>query len=82
MGQSAGAMSIARLLMLPEARGLFRRVIMQSAGLGRGFLTSAVSDGLADQFLRLLDIDPMRGTHWHSLRAVEVDRVIGGAGRG
>ena len=36
MGQSAGATSIARLAMLPEARGLFHRVIMQIGGYGRG----------------------------------------------
>ena len=76
MGQSAGAMSIARLLMLPKARGLFRRVIMQSAGLGRGFHTSAVATGLADQFLRLLDIDPHAGDALTRMRAIEVPDLL------
>ncbi|WP_159448453.1 carboxylesterase family protein [Demequina sp. NBRC 110052] len=36
MGQSAGADAIAALLTVPEARGLFRRAILQSAPLGIG----------------------------------------------
>jgi para-nitrobenzyl esterase len=76
MGQSAGAGSIARMLMLPEARGLFRRVIMQSGGLGRGFLTSEVATGLADQFLRLLDIDPHAGNALTRLRAIEAPVLL------
>ena len=64
MGQSAGAMSIARLILLPEARTLFQRVIMESAGLGRGFLTPARAAMIADQFLGLLDIDPIQLTRW------------------
>jgi para-nitrobenzyl esterase len=76
MGQSAGAMSIARLAMLPEARGLFRRVIMQSAGIGRGFLTSAMATELADQFLRLLDIDPHAGDALRRLRAADVPDLL------
>ena len=76
MGQSSGAMSIARMLMLPEARGLFRRVIMQSAGLGRGFFTSEVATGLADQFLRSLDIDPHAGNALTRLRAMEAPGLL------
>ncbi|MFB8749114.1 carboxylesterase family protein [Streptomyces parvulus] len=33
-GQSAGALSIRLLMDVPEARGLFRRAILQSAPLG------------------------------------------------
>jgi len=43
MGQSAGAIGISRLLMMPEARGIFRRVIMQSPGLGRGYPSSVAA---------------------------------------
>src|SRR5579863_2953824 len=43
MGQSAGATSIGRLLMLPDARRLFHRAIMQSGGYGRGTYTSAMA---------------------------------------
>lgn len=76
MGQSAGAMSIARLIMLPDARGLFKRVIMESAGLGRGFLTPAGAARIADQFLSLLDIDPDSVDALAQLRAVEVSRLL------
>ena len=76
MGQSAGAMSIARLIMLPEARGLFQRVIMESAGLGRGFLTPTGAAMIADQFLSLLGIDPDSADALARLRAVEVSRLL------
>ncbi len=80
MGQSAGATSIGRLLMLPEARGLFRRVIMQSGGFGRGACTSAMATGRADQLLRLLDIDPHAGNALARLRAVDVPRLLAAQG--
>jgi len=76
MGQSAGATSIARLLMMPEARGLFLRVILQSSGLGRGFLTSAAAALIADQFLGLVDIDPDSGDALSRLRAIDVARLL------
>jgi para-nitrobenzyl esterase len=81
MGQSAGAGSIGRLLMLPEARGLFRRVIIQSGGFGRGFFTPAVAAERGDQLLRLLDIDPQGGDALARLRAVEVPRILQAQGR-
>jgi para-nitrobenzyl esterase len=76
MGQSAGATSIARLLMLPEARVLFHRAIMQSGGYGRGAYTSAMATERADQFLGLLGIDPQAGDALASLRAIEVPRLL------
>jgi para-nitrobenzyl esterase len=76
MGQSAGATSIGRLLTLPDARDLFRRVIMQSSGFGRGALTSAVATERADQFLRLLAIDPQAGDAVTRLRAAEIPRLL------
>jgi len=76
MGQSAGAMSVARLIMLPDARGLFQRVIMESAGLGRGFLTPRGAARIADQFLSLLGIDPNTADALARLRAVEVSRLL------
>jgi para-nitrobenzyl esterase len=76
MGQSAGATSIGRLLMLPEARGLFSRVIMQSGGFGRGAYTSAMAAARAEQYLRLLDIDPDGADALTRLRAIEVPRLL------
>jgi para-nitrobenzyl esterase len=76
MGQSAGATSIGRMLMLPEARTLFHRAIVQSAGFGRGAYTSVMATERADQFLRILDIDPEAADASASLRAVEVPRLL------
>lgn len=76
MGQSAGATSIGRLLTLPEARSLFHRAIMQSGGFGRGAYSSAMASERADQFLRLLGIDPHSSDALARLRAVEVPRLL------
>jgi para-nitrobenzyl esterase len=80
MGQSAGATSIGRLLMLPEARALFHRVIMQSGGFGRGAYTSAMAAARADQLLRLLEIDPQAADALARLRAVEVPQLLAAQG--
>ena len=80
MGQSAGASSIGRLLMLPEARGLFRRAILQSGGFGRGTYSSATASERSDQLLRLLDIDPHAGDALSRLRAVDVPRLLAAQG--
>jgi para-nitrobenzyl esterase len=76
MGQSAGATSIGRLLMLPAARSLFRRVIMQSGGFGRGAYTSAVASERADQLLHLLDIDPQASNALTRLRSFDVQHLL------
>jgi para-nitrobenzyl esterase len=76
MGQSAGATSIERLLTRPEARGLFHRAIMQSGGFGRGAYHSALASERAEQFMRLLDIDPQASNALQRLRAVEVRRLL------
>lgn len=76
IGQSAGATSIGRLLMLPEARPLYHRAIMQSGGFGRGAYTSVMATEHADQLLRLLDIDPQASDALVRLRAIEVPRLL------
>jgi para-nitrobenzyl esterase len=76
MGQSAGATSIGRLLMLPDARSMFRRVIMQSGGFGRGAYSSAMATERADQLLRLLHIEPHGGDALARLRELEVPRLL------
>jgi para-nitrobenzyl esterase len=76
MGQSAGATSIGRLAMLPQARSLFHRAIIQSGGFGRGAYTSAMAAPRAEQFLRLLDIEPQSSDALARLRAVEVPRLL------
>ncbi len=76
MGQSAGATSIGRLLMLTEARELFHRAIMQSGGFGRGAYTSEMATERTDQFLHALDIDPQSSDVLVRLRSVEVTRLL------
>jgi para-nitrobenzyl esterase len=76
MGHSAGATSIGRLLMLPEARPLFHRAIMQSGGFGRGAYTSVMATERGDQFLRLLGIDPQASEALVRLRTIEVPRLL------
>ncbi len=76
MGQSAGAISIARMLLMPQATGLFQRVIMQSAGLGRGLYSPARATELAEQFLHLLGIDPDASDALARLRTVDVQRLL------
>jgi para-nitrobenzyl esterase len=78
MGQSAGADVIARLLMMPEARALFGRAILQSPALGAGFgfMTSDVAARSGASFLRLLDIDPDADDALERLRAIDVPRLL------
>lgn len=76
MGQSAGAMSIARLLMLQETRGLFHRVILQSPGLGRGYLSPDRASSISDHFLNLMEIDPASPDALAQLRAADVSRLL------
>jgi para-nitrobenzyl esterase len=80
MGQSAGATSIGRLLMLPDARALFHRAIMQSGGFGRGAYTSAMAAARAEKFLQLLDIDPQSADAPARLRAIDVPRLLAAQG--
>ncbi|WP_019028831.1 carboxylesterase/lipase family protein [Colwellia piezophila] len=49
-GESAGAMSIACLLAMPKAKGLFHKVIMQS-GAGHTFNTVEQANEVAKEFL-------------------------------
>lgn len=55
MGQSAGGMSIACLLM--RDRPLFHRAILQSASIGRGFRSAAQAGEIADVFLQAAGVD-------------------------
>lgn len=57
-GQSAGAHSIACLMAVPAARGLFRRAILQSAPLGLKIATPARAARVARHFTTALRTDP------------------------
>ncbi|GGP16077.1 carboxylesterase/lipase family protein [Oceanobacillus neutriphilus] len=57
MGQSAGAHAIMCLLAMQEARGLFRRAILQSAPAGLAPLSEAKALENASRFLDILGIN-------------------------
>ncbi|HJQ45560.1 MAG TPA: carboxylesterase family protein [Amycolatopsis sp.] len=61
-GQSAGAHSIACLMAMPEARGLFRRAILQSAQLGLKIATTGTATRIARSFTAALREDPRMAT--------------------
>jgi len=55
-GQSAGAMSVAALLMVPAAKGLFHRAIVQS-GSAEAVVDAAQAAAVTGEFLGLLGIE-------------------------
>jgi para-nitrobenzyl esterase len=57
VGQSAGAASIAILLTMREAQGLFRRAIMQSTPFGRMSRTSEDAHRIGRRLLEILGLD-------------------------
>jgi para-nitrobenzyl esterase len=57
VGQSAGAGSIAGMLVMPAAKGLFHRAIMQSTPFGRMARTAADAERIAGRLLEILKID-------------------------
>ncbi len=56
-GESAGAMSVATLLALPAAHGLFRRAILQSGG-GHHVLTAATASKVTAEIAARLGVEP------------------------
>src|SRR3546814_3400077 len=50
-------LSIAALLTMPDLDGLFRRIIMQSASIGRLFFDPEEAEKLGRSFLKHLDLD-------------------------
>ncbi|MEV0811119.1 carboxylesterase family protein [Micromonospora sp. NPDC050200] len=59
-GQSAGAMSIATLMAMPRARGLFRQAITQS-GAAAQTLTAQAAAGVTSRLADSLGVAPTRG---------------------
>ena len=55
-GQSAGANSIIHLIGLPETRGLFHRVILQSPSIGRGNFKQAEAFEIGDAMVSALGV--------------------------
>jgi para-nitrobenzyl esterase len=58
VGQSAGAASIAILMTMPQADGLFRRAILQSAPFGRISRTRDDAHQIGRRFVEVLGLKP------------------------
>jgi para-nitrobenzyl esterase len=58
VGQSAGAASIAILMTMPQASGLFRRAILQSPPFGRMSRTLEDAHRIGRRFLEVLGLKP------------------------
>ena len=70
-GESAGAISIAALLAMPRAAGLFRRAIMQS-GAAHPVMSAATARRVSGNLARKLGVPATRD----AIAAVPVDRVL------
>jgi para-nitrobenzyl esterase len=78
VGQSAGASSIAMLMTMPLARGLFRRAIMQSTPFGR--LTRVLDDShrVGRRLLEVLELKPDEAD---KLKTVPVAQLLAAQGK-
>ena len=81
VGQSAGAASIAILLTMPEADGLFRRAIMQSTPFGRMSRTSEDAHRIGRRLLEVLNLDPRERDKIMSLPAANLVAAQGEVAR-
>ena len=70
-GQSAGAMSVATLLAMPRARGLFRRAIAQS-GAAHHVNSSATARRVGQYLAQQLGVEPTL----KAMTAVPIDRLV------
>jgi para-nitrobenzyl esterase len=71
-GESAGAMSVAMLLAMPKARGLFHRAILQS-GAAHHVNSLEHAEKVAAMFLNILNIKP---TEVGKLRALTDKQIL------
>src|SRR5580704_10464689 len=67
VGQSAGAASIAILMTMPQAKGLFRRAILQSTPFGRMSRTLEDSQRIGRRLLEVLGLKPEEAGQLKSL---------------
>jgi carboxylesterase 2/para-nitrobenzyl esterase len=70
-GESAGAMSIAALLAMPRAEGLFQRAILQS-GAAHPVMSASAARRVCSNLARKLDVVATR----EALAGVPVDRLL------
>jgi para-nitrobenzyl esterase len=74
-GQSAGAQSVAALMAMPGARGLFHQAILQSGQAGVNFATREKATAKARELLRLLGISEHDLDRLQSIPAEELLRA-------
>lgn len=72
-GESAGAMSVATLLAMPLARGLFHRAIVQSGNTPK-VNSTGTAERIGRRLAELLSIEPTR----QAIAAISPDRVLQG----
>src|SRR6266700_2401513 len=70
-GESAGGVSASTLLLMPRAKGLFRRVIAQS-GAGHHVISPATAKRVGQYLAEKLGVEPTRET----IAAVPIDRLL------
>jgi para-nitrobenzyl esterase len=85
-GESAGSMSIACLLVMPAAKGLFQKGIMES-GVGSVAVPKAEANRVGEQFLKVSgikkdDVKAMRALTPEQLLELEMKMRITAAGPG
>ena len=69
VGQSAGASSIAMLMTMPAAGGLFRRAILQSTPFGRMTRTLDDAHRIGQRLLEVLGLKPLQAAELKALPA-------------
>jgi len=75
MGESAGAVSVANLMAMPAARGLFHRAILQSGASGLSPPTRSDATALTDAFCKELAVTPPQ------LLAASAEQLLSGQER-
>jgi para-nitrobenzyl esterase len=70
-GQSAGAISIATMLAMPRARGLFHKAILQS-GTAQGLPTPAAANRVMAAILANLELAPQEAERLRDLSAAQL----------
>ncbi|KAF5723733.1 carboxylesterase 2 [Fusarium mundagurra] len=70
-GESAGAMSVATLLAVPKAKGLFQRAIVQS-GSNPKLNSIATAKRIGQRLAEILGIEAT----WEAIRAIPSDRIL------
>jgi para-nitrobenzyl esterase len=81
VGQSAGAASIAILMTMPDARGLFARAILQSTPFGRMSRTTEDAHRIGRRLLEVLGLKPGEAGQLKSLPFAALVKAQGELGR-